>query len=480
MEVRDDQQRAPTAPRAGAGSRPPPTGSGPASTTTASPGPTGSTTASPWPTSQATSTAPAGGQPGREPPHRGGTRPRPPSAATRTTRRQAGQRGHQDQADRDHGQGDRATDPGRPGHRPGRHTGTGVGHRDEPAGRPGGEPGQQRGQRQATVERRRPPPRRAGWPARSRARPAGSPARPPGSPHPRGQRPPVRRRPGRRPRRRAPRPAPDGTPRSRRRSRHRGASRTRPPVASTDRANPASTASAGSITQPGDRRDRERRRGRPWSARVARASRPTAPMAAARTTLGDGRARITKPARASQADHRGEHTGRRGTNGRRSSTTPSTMATFAPLTATRWVMPVARKSSSTPASRRLVSPMTSPGSRPPGSAGSGAQAACSPARSRPAADCVHDGAPSSRGSPARRQHGRGQVAAPGRGEAGRPRATRWLGSSVRHAGSVAKTTTRACSPISVPSGVRSRVRSAADQVRGRADAGWSGPAAGRR
>ncbi len=62
-------------------------GSGPASTTTASWAPTGSTSASPWPTSHATSTVPVGGQPAAN--RRTGTAPRAtarlPTMTTRVT-----------------------------------------------------------------------------------------------------------------------------------------------------------------------------------------------------------------------------------------------------------------------------------------------------------------------------------------------------------------------------------------------------------
>ena len=88
--------------------------------------------------------------------------------------------------------------------------------------------------------------------------------------------------------------APGGTPRRRSPSRHRGASSSRPDVASTDRVNPASPASSGSTTistiTPAASAG-SAARGRP----AASASRPMAPIAAARTTLGDGRARMTNP-----------------------------------------------------------------------------------------------------------------------------------------------------------------------------------------
>jgi hypothetical protein len=177
--------------------------------------------------------------------------------------------------------------------------------------------------------------------------------------------------------------SPPGTPRARRASRHRGASSTNAPVATTDKANPASTASAGSTSRPTT--TAAANAGVAELVRPeARASRPTAPMAAARTTLGDGRARMTKPTRAiaqMAADSHGAARHQRATK----RTTPRTIATLAPLTATKWVRPVVRNSSASAGSNRLVSPMTRPGSRPPGSAGNGTHAVCRPARSRPAA-----------------------------------------------------------------------------------------------
>jgi error-prone DNA polymerase len=59
----------------------------------------------------------------------------------------------------------------------------------------------------------------------------------------------------------------------------------------------------------------------------------------------------------------------------------------------RCVIPVSRKSCSSAGSSWLVSPTTSPGSRPPTSSGSGAHARCSPVRNDPAARWAHDGRP---------------------------------------------------------------------------------------
>jgi hypothetical protein len=73
-----------------------------------------------------------------------------------------------------------------------------------------------------------------------------------------------------------------------------GASSTIAAVAAADRANPASRASPGSrssSTQTAAASAGRAARGRP----VASANSVTAPMAAARTTLGDGPASTTKP-----------------------------------------------------------------------------------------------------------------------------------------------------------------------------------------
>jgi hypothetical protein len=166
-------------------------------------------------------------------------------------------------------------------------------------------------------------------------------------------------------------------------------------------------------------------------------------MAAARTTLGEGRTRITKPTSAAPATAAASHGPARHQRAAKS-TSPMTIATLAPLTATRWVSPVARKSSASSGSSRLVSPSTRPGSSPPGSAGSRAQAARSPARNAPAATCVHDGPSWSTGAPL--AVSTAAVSSPGRGARSRPCAeTCWLGSRSRHAGSLAKTTTPASS-----------------------------------
>ncbi len=125
----------------------------------------------------------------------------------------------------------------------------------------------------------------------------------------------------------------------------------------------------------------------------------TAPMAPARSTLGDGRARTTKPTRASRARTatvRGPSRPSRA----RSRTDPSTKATFDPLTARRCVRPAVRKSRSRSAPIREVSPTTSPGNSAAGSSPSTARdASRRPARRSPAASWRPGGGPTSRGGP---------------------------------------------------------------------------------
>ena len=106
-----------------------------------------------------------------------------------------------------------------------------------------------------------------------------------------------------------------------------------------------------------------------------------APIAAARTTLGDGRARMTNPTSATA--HTGPLTTGTGPGPphQRSSTAPSTIATFAPRHRVEMGHPGGPEVLLHAGSSRLVSPTTSPGSSPPASSGSGSQARCSPARS---------------------------------------------------------------------------------------------------
>ncbi len=94
----------------------------------------------------------------------------------------------------------------------------------------------------------------------------------------------------------------------------------------------------------------------------------TRPITAARSTEGSGRARTTKPAMATAPSTDGTRP-RRPTQRAENSTTPSTMATFAPLTASRCASPEVRKSSSSSVGSREVSPTTRPGTNPRSPAG---------------------------------------------------------------------------------------------------------------
>ena len=250
-------------------------------------------------------------------------------------------------------------------------------------------------------------------------------------------------------------------------------------------ARPASAGASSSRPAGGQHRQRETRR-RPASSGSTTTSTATAggqrgqrrpgptggqrragrspPIAAARTTLGDGRARITKPtsatAQTSAASHGPARHHRASEQHQRRRRSPR----WLPTTAIRWVMPVVRKSSSTAGSSRLVSPTTRPGSRPPGSAGSGAQARCSPARSAPAARWTHGGRRRSTG--ARSVESTAARRSPPRGGSSRPVAvTRCPGSRPRQPGSLPSTSTgtrirTAPSSAAEPVSPASRMRSA--------------------
>ena len=177
----------------------------------------------------------------------------------------------------------------------------------------------------------------------------------------------------------------------------RGARMSSDPVASTESRKPKSRASQGSTrtssrTAAASAGSRERRRP------VTSASRVIRPHAAARMTLGSGRHTTTK-ARVSNAPSTAvPRSGmpRRGARPRRSArwalpggpmSTASMIMRFAPLTASRCVMSVARNAASRSAGSREVSPTTSPGSRPRASPSSPAVASRSPERRPPAVRC---------------------------------------------------------------------------------------------
>ncbi len=145
-------------------------------------------------------------------------------------------------------------------------------------------------------------------------------------------------------------------------SRQPGARITRPAVAETDRVKPTERARSGltrTSTSTLAASAGRARRGRPLPA----ATIPINPMTPARRTLGDGRARTTKPNRAAATQPACSH----GPNRLRRMTTVAAammIAQFAPETATRCDIPAVRKSSRTSPSRLLVSPRTRPGSSP--------------------------------------------------------------------------------------------------------------------
>ena len=180
-------------------------------------------------------------------------------------------------------------------------------------------------------------------------------------------------------------------------SRQGGARTSSPPVASTDRAKPGVAARSGSSsTSTSTAVDKAGIAARRLP--VDKAISPTSPMTAARSTLGDGRARTTKPASATAASTGAPRTpipDRRAS----SSTAPQTIATLVPLTAVRWVRPTVWKSASSAGSSRLVSPTTSPGSSPASASGSGSTARRSPARRCPAARWTALGPDSTCGEP---------------------------------------------------------------------------------
>jgi len=121
---------------------------------------------------------------------------------------------------------------------------------------------------------------------------------------------------------------PAGTPRVRMPSAHPGASSTNPAVASTDSAKPASTASWGysirsTMTAPHNA-------GTACFLRpVTKASKAIAPITAARRTLGEGLATMTKPTSAAAANT-AHVRGPAPTSWASSSTAPHTMVIFVP------------------------------------------------------------------------------------------------------------------------------------------------------
>ncbi len=176
-----------------------------------------------------------------------------------------------------------------------------------------------------------------------------------------------------------------------------GASRIKAPVASTERAKPADIASCGhSASRPitAVHRAGSACRRRP----VSSASKVTAPMAAARRTLGSGLAmttNITSAPAATATVVRGPSVSSRVRN----STTVNRIVKFAPLTTVRCVSPAVSKSRRTSSDSAEVSPTTSAGSDPAAPSGSAAaEAATRSARTDPASRCHHGSGPAVAGS----------------------------------------------------------------------------------
>ena len=222
------------------------------------------------------------------------------------------------------------------------------------------------------------------------------------------------------------------------RARNRGANTSSEPVAATDSAKPTLRDNVGSTKirhSTAAHNAGSARRRRP----VARASTATRPIAAARRTLACGRATITNPTIVSAPV---SACARRPTPAHRATTSaaPKTMATFAPDTATMCVSPVVRKSVTRSGDNPDVSPSTRPGSNPPGSRGSGAEALRRPVLRCPATCCTNDGGPMSDGDP--RASNTADSSSPGCGTLTRPTAvTRCEGCSDSQPDAVVSTTT---------------------------------------
>ena len=185
-------------------------------------------------------------------------------------------------------------------------------------------------------------------------------------------------------------------------SRHPGARNRIPAVASTDSTNPKEIASHGSTSS--------RMRTATPSARVPRrrplepiAMSPTEPIAAARSTLGSVRATTTKaamPSAPTSSCHRPRTPHQRPTL----STKPATRVRFVPDTASRWVSPVARKSSATCGGSAPSSPSTRAGTSAWPSRGPARAASRIDSRMIADARQADPGRDSRTGSPLHRQH----------------------------------------------------------------------------
>ena len=139
------------------------------------------------------------------------------------------------------------------------------------------------------------------------------------------------------------------------------------------------------------------------AASVLRPSSPTAPIAAARTTLGSGRTRTTNREQRARPRVAGASDVARPAAPASPSAAASTIATLLPLTADRCVIPVTSMASSRSWGVREVSPMTSPGSSPRASVGSPSVASANRSRTTSAARATQSGLRQERRRSARNQ-----------------------------------------------------------------------------
>ena len=300
-----------------------------------------------------------------------------------------------DPADGDHDRGRGCSpQPGRPRQLRVRRRGSVRRHEQQPARRPTSQP---REERRATAARtptapphRRPRPSPSAPPVRQ----SDSPVRRPGSPSPQVPRSMACTRPAQPPRplpnRRAVRASRDPAAHHAIEERSAADQRSHTPTVRSPTSAPRPGSSTSSRTAPAARAGTAAR-ARP----VASATNPSAPVAAARSTLGDGRTRITNPT-SETAQRTAVATGPARHQRATRTTTPRIIATFAPQTASRCVIPVVRKESATAGSSRVVSPSTKPGSSPRTGSGRSAHARCNPARNDPATRCDHGGRPMQR------------------------------------------------------------------------------------
>ena len=180
-------------------------------------------------------------------------------------------------------------------------------------------------------------------------------------------------------------------------SRHPGPSSTIPAVASTDRAKPADRASDVSSNSSAITAKERLRTARRFPPPPVMAASATRPIAAARSTLGCGRASTTNTTTITSP-----------TTVKPRARTPSSLASgrtkarssvrLVPDTADKCVSPVTLKSSTRSGGRADSSPMTSAGTSPRTASGSPATDSRRPARTRSAARSHHAGSSNALGA----------------------------------------------------------------------------------